>query len=700
MEVRDYSITTDATSMDMSDMFTGVGQITAQIEEDDNTRYLLSRELNIVDFVGVEHIALVRQISSRDGNVSVTAEDTVRRLNVDRWMQTVPQFPSDVPAITGIIETICLEVGIGYDIRYEPTERSEDDVITFPGGRINLWDTVKELAAIHRIDIWVEGQTVVFDNLGSNKVAPKDVLTEGWSADISNIANWVEIIWYEPTVESYWERDLEYYPRGGNEDATILQADAGEVVETELDVEAWVTSVNQPECVEWVDNRTYDDSQGVYSVVGNDSLPIMPAQWLDNGGDLKVELTDDSSIVKVTLTGANLPELAPFRIAMSSGNHYNSLHLTGWSMPWRERTTKVYTGAGSELTSQETGAQIETRHIQDLSKAYDVAYRVARAYSGPNLGLDVDTVDGIEVGSIIPTPEANFRVEQRVMGPLSAQVRTGEASLFEDFNEVWEKVFEDSYTHEWLGTPDDSASLAKYNGVITATNYFHDPKPQIEENWAIHPYTLVNNPHLTKVKDLPTPSNQGIQISGERSNYITDRIVMGMPATFVPSDAPDSLPISLWAYTNFIPGLEGYEWYNEWVAYPVDASGNRIGTSTSTIWSLDRAHVNYPGTIGLAPSLLTGSVNWRSLRQKSDNVAGFGTFLSVGYHPRDVSILKLTVSSLMVTYSLPIPTWFDGDTGDLLPGRSPTFKDFNDEFDGMLYQDFATAPLRRRNGQP
>src|SRR5690625_1600688 len=467
VEIKDYSVTTDASSMDMSNMYTGVGQISAQVNETPNTRYLLSREFRMVDFVGVEHIALVQQISARNGDVSLVAEDTVRRFNVDRWMNTFPQFPSDVPAITGILEALCIEVGVGYDIRYIPPERTEDESIMFPGGKINLWDTLKELAAIHRIDMWVEGQTVVFDNLGNNKVEIADVIAEGWSADISNIANWVEVIWYEPTESNYWEKDLEFHPRGNNEDAQILQADAGETVEVELDVNAWVTSVNQPTCVEWVDNETYDDSQGVYSVVGNDNLPITPGQWLDNGGDLKVELTDDPSIVKVTLKGANLPELAPFRIAMSSGNHYNSLHLTGWCMPWEEQTTKVYTGAGSELTSQETGAQIETRHIQDLSKAYDVAYRVARAYSGPNLGLDVDTVDGIEVGSIIPTPEANFRVEQRVMGPLSAQVRTGEASLFEDFIEVWEKVFEDSYTHEWLGTPDDSASLAKYNGAIT-----------------------------------------------------------------------------------------------------------------------------------------------------------------------------------------------------------------------------------------
>jgi len=451
VEIKDYSVTTDASSMDMSNMYTGVGQISAQVNETPNTRYLLSREFRMVDFVGVEHIALVQQISARNGDVSLVAEDTVRRFNVDRWMNTFPQFPSDVPAITGILEALCIEVGVGYDIRYIPPERTEDESIMFPGGKINLWDTLKELAAIHRIDMWVEGQTVVFDNLGNNKVEIADVIAEGWSADISNIANWVEVIWYEPTESNYWEKDLEFHPRGNNEDAQILQADAGETVEVELDVNAWVTSVNQPTCVEWVDNETYDDSQGVYSVVGNDNLPITPGQWLDNGGDLKVELTDDPSIVKVTLKGANLPELAPFRIAMSSGNHYNSLHLTGWCMPWEEQTTKVYTGAGSELTSQETGAQIETRHIQDLARAYDVAYRVARAYAGPNVQMESDTLDGVNVGTIVKSPEANFRVEQRVAGPNGVQLRTGEASTFGDFNEVWEGATFADFNNEFNG---------------------------------------------------------------------------------------------------------------------------------------------------------------------------------------------------------------------------------------------------------
>src|SRR5699024_3430974 len=151
----DYSVTTDATSMDMSNMYTGVGQISAQVNETPETRYLLSREFTLVDFVGIEHIALVQQISVRDGDVSLVAEDTVRRFNVDRWMNTFPQFPSDVPAITGILEALCNEVGVGYDIRYIPPERTEDESIIFPGGKINLWDTLKELTAIHRIDIWV-----------------------------------------------------------------------------------------------------------------------------------------------------------------------------------------------------------------------------------------------------------------------------------------------------------------------------------------------------------------------------------------------------------------------------------------------------------------------------------------------------------------------------------------------------------------
>src|SRR5690625_3153377 len=120
VELKDYNITTDATSMDMSNMFTGVGQISAQVDETPGTRYLLSREFRMVDFVGVEHIALVQQISANNNDVSLVAEDTVRRFNVDRWMNTFPQFPSDVPAITGVLEALCLEVGVGYDIRYVP----------------------------------------------------------------------------------------------------------------------------------------------------------------------------------------------------------------------------------------------------------------------------------------------------------------------------------------------------------------------------------------------------------------------------------------------------------------------------------------------------------------------------------------------------------------------------------------------------
>src|SRR5690625_1626638 len=143
VEIINYSITTDASSMDMSDMYTGVGQINAQVEETPDTRYMLSREMTLTDFVGVEHIALVRQVNARNGEVSLIAEDTIRRFNVDRWTHTFPQFPLDESAITGIIKYLCNEVGVGYDVRYTPSTRTENDVITFSGGKINLWDTLK-----------------------------------------------------------------------------------------------------------------------------------------------------------------------------------------------------------------------------------------------------------------------------------------------------------------------------------------------------------------------------------------------------------------------------------------------------------------------------------------------------------------------------------------------------------------------------
>lgn len=672
VEVNNYSIANDATSMDMSNMFTGVGQLTADIDETANTRYMLAREIRLTDLVGVEHLGIVQQVRGRNKQASIVAEDVLRRFNVDVYVNTAYFFDTEVPALVGVLDNYCLRVGVDLDFRYVPAEHFAKFSYV-PGGKVNIWQELKELAAVHRFDMWVEGETLVVDNIGTRTVQGLEVLDEGWSADISNIANWVEVTWFKDVVADQgftWQDDMEYYPRGKNEDAQVLQVDAGESTEIELEVDAWVHVWNQPVCVDWVDNRVYDNSQGVYSVVGNDNLPITAAQWTSQGGRLTVEPTDDPSVVKIMLVGADIPELAPFRIAMSSGNHYNSLHLTGWAYIWEKVTTRVYTGAGSELTSQEMGAQMESRHVQNLSQAYDVAYRVARAYAGPNLSLDVETLDGISPGTVISTPEANFRVEQLTTNPLNAQAVTGEFSTFEDFNQVWEHGSSE-VTHEI--DPVSGYAVKKINGQVVATNMARDRKPTDPTAWDWG----ISGPLTFKDGEL---GSSGKVVSTPMPAYMPSPIVIG------------SEPVM----ENYGGGMR--TWYIQFRVRTTEKLAEWTGQPSYALlrgWGEE-----YQFEITTVP---LSKFTFDELHE--------GVTVKFAYRYRDAPILgvsvqgglvttqpgELQISDIMVSLEEQNMEWFDEDTPDYTIDGA-TFADFNNGFDGMLFQDFATSPLRRNNG--
>lgn len=267
-------------------------------------------------------------------------------------------------------------------------------------------------------------------------------------------ARYIEVNWYEGSGGT----DIEVVPA----DAPVISVDAGEVVVTDIAVNAWLKTVNQPEATDRVefDADYYNGTDGVYAVAGNDNVPIQPDQWLNNGGSVFVEVApEDPRILRVTVRGMDSrPDLAPFRIAMTSTDFYPALRVTGTAVTSNQRTVRVPTGVDEAITQTEVGVTIDNPFIQTLDQAYTVGTRVAKRYTGIVLTLDGSSEYIDPVGNGVLHEDTKYRIRSASSGAqlTDSSWQAEDSTTMGDFEEVWTVAdtmqdFEDEWDGATMG---------------------------------------------------------------------------------------------------------------------------------------------------------------------------------------------------------------------------------------------------------
>lgn len=322
-----------------------------------------------------------------------------------------------------------------------------------PGWLGNVWSRLKEFFAVQNVEMAYRRNN---DNTESLLVREPRQRALAWAGrgearptvgGISQPAEYVDIVAHK---NEYVTQGEIYAPQDGS----VISVDAGEYVEIEVNLDGTVEALYQPECVDWVNDRDYSNTNGVYSVAGNDGLGVPAQQWLDAGGNLLVEMTENPSVMKIKVTGASIPELAPFRIAMTSGEYYNSLHVTADAVLTEETDFRIYTGANPALLVPGTGPRIDNIFVSNMDEAYRVGQRDAAYYSGYSVTVDVP-VRGLNqawsdiAGSTFSLGHLKYRVSSYSESDLSGNIK-GEiditmddfnnshgASTMADFNSLW-----------------------------------------------------------------------------------------------------------------------------------------------------------------------------------------------------------------------------------------------------------------------
>jgi hypothetical protein len=425
-----FSVQEDATPIDPASSAGGVGQISATLDEFGDSEMLIGRAV-LADGTRGKTSGDIKSLNASDGKLSFTADSVLGKFNTDRTAQPY------IGTLAGAMQYYCTMVNIDNTLVVDSTIAARS--VTYPGFVGNVWVTMKQILAKEQVEMALVYDRIVVRPLRTI-VANKDRLTtSGWAIDNNNAARDVEVNYYNLSYGTF----KEVYPTGANSDANIYSVGPGETIVVTEQLNASLTSVNQPVASDFVGNVSVAGTSGVYAVSGNDGLPITAAQWLAQGGSVRVRITEDPSIIEITITGASAALPAPFRIAMSSGssNFYNALRITGTGVSWDKQSVILSTGVPDAATSTQIGVTVDNKFISSYSEALSLGMKTAASYAGLNYTVNGNAVDinrsGVAGKDLVQATISDFNTAYLPGTLISSFNTTWSGQSIAQFNAYW-----------------------------------------------------------------------------------------------------------------------------------------------------------------------------------------------------------------------------------------------------------------------
>lgn len=428
-----WSVDEDITPIDPGSTDGGVGQITFSAPDWPLSRHLRNTDVTLEDSDYGTTIGVVRSVSNDDNvMMSATADSELGKLVAQR---TAEPYQG---TLQGLFQYLLDLAGVYTPLDYQATNPN----VVVPGFVGNVWDHIKMLCAAYQVEMALVADRVVVRNLRSTELPPHEMMNVSYNVNSQDSVLAVDVAYYN----NRWINKGEVYPVKG-EDPSIYSVEAGEIVEYDISINASLNQVYQPECMESVGPDDRSGTNGVYTVVGNDNLPIKPKQWLDAGGRVDVSLGREPGQLLLRITGAQIDHLSPFRIAESAGGtDYNSLHITGDGVAWDQESVRIFTGANPLNVSSELGSTVENPYISTRSQALQTGIHSAIAASGSQATISASAADmpGMEqtfgniIGARVKRDNAYYRVTSVSTGPEGFSYDAAMDTLVRDFNEAWE----------------------------------------------------------------------------------------------------------------------------------------------------------------------------------------------------------------------------------------------------------------------
>lgn len=435
-----FSVQEDATPIEPGSTFGGVGQINLSVDDFPGAQRLIGGVV-LADGTRGKTSGTVRSLNATDGVLSLTADSILGRFNTDRVAS-----PLDT-TLTGAIEYYCNLVGITNDVIVDSSIGSRS--VVYPGWTGNVWVHLKQMLAKEQVEMALVFNRIYVRPLRRLVANMEKRSSSGWSLDNNTIAKSIEIYYYNHQYGALQE----IYPLTTQE-PSIYTVNASETITFTQQLDASMISVNQPTPVDFVSNSSYAGTNGVYAVSGNDGLPIPASQWVAQGGSVSVALTEDPSVIEVTVTGAKMADYAPYRIAMTSGtsNFYNSLHITGTGVTWSKTLLTLPTG--STDTSVEIGTTVDNPYVSTMSDAYNLGTKTAQAYAGVNYritGVAFDINRNGQGRDLVQATIADFNSAVAPGTTIASFNTAWSGQTIADFNEYWQEQVDLIWPNQLFG---------------------------------------------------------------------------------------------------------------------------------------------------------------------------------------------------------------------------------------------------------
>lgn len=397
-EAKDFSVQEASTPLSAGDSSGAVGSFTFSTPYPDEfvtpnhpllkygVNLLIGKNVRLADSRKGFTLGRVTSVTRNQASASIdiTATSRLGELNVFN-VQAAPF----VGRLEQAFENYLALAGVDNDFFVDPSLAGTP--VVFPGWTGELWFHLKQMAVAVNCDVSLVSGVILLRPLRSRVATRGRDLGRSSSVGGGTLAQNVEVIQYNNTPIT---NKLVYPPGGWSEEVTVFQVNAGETIQEELVLSASVTSVQQPVMQTFVSKA--HDTSSVFTVVGDDGLPITPAAWSANGGSLRVSINPDTVTLQLDITApTRLPNkegkpIQSYGISLSSENNtgrYSTLRIIGSGVAFDKESVRVPTGASERETATEVGVTIDNPFLSTRDEVYSAGLWAARAFDGSAMTL-------------------------------------------------------------------------------------------------------------------------------------------------------------------------------------------------------------------------------------------------------------------------------------------------------------------------
>lgn len=403
--VTGYSISTEISTQNPADYAGGAPRASVNVNRAADVFLALDEEVVVQDDVWRLTGDITAVSESNFLGESLTIDSRIARLNRD----------GSVPPQRGVTLLAAVQAFFSAGRVSLTVVGGPAGTVNVPGHKGNLLDGLKQMLSAYGCYLEENVSTGVLTlrefNVATVVALPSNVVSVSRSVSNQSPVERVEVEYsqWTPVVSA------QVYPYS-LENPMVITVAGEEVVRFEFQLNASLSSVNQPTAVDTINLSTIE-TVGQYAVVSSAGVPVPASQWRGQGGSLEVRLLRHDTI-EVTVRGMKDPGgetmSGPYRIAEYDRGDYPALYITGTGVRSEKDTLVLRTG--STKAPEDSAQTVSNPFLSTLTQAFDRGqWAVAETTVAQTFEFESDAV--YSVGQKVLADNVVYRITSCTVGP-------------------------------------------------------------------------------------------------------------------------------------------------------------------------------------------------------------------------------------------------------------------------------------------